>query len=371
MLVAIINPASGHNAAEQFFADHVLPLLDNVDHVLTTNAAGHAEQFIRDLPDPLTVVLGSGDGTLHEIINALPNRLITFVLVPCGTANALYASLFPPKDDQETTAYKLQSVQAFINKATPVHLSLASTSISGSPTASLSSVVVSTSLHASILHHSEALRQTHPGLERFKIAAEQNSTKWYKSRANILPIPSRGLVEIYDPKSNKFIPHPDSTTDSPALELHGPFTYFLSTVNIDRLEPQFRISPLARAIPPPPATCDIVVLRPLRDPSIAQDDEQSRVSYVPKVWKVLGGAYQDGAHIQFTYAANGEIETAGDGPPVIEYYRAGGWEWVPDDQDPDAHLVCADGAILHIPDNGRAACTIDAIPHTFSVYGPV
>lgn len=167
MLAAIINPASGHKDASLFFQQHVLPLLDRVDHVLTTTAAGHAEQFLRDLPDePLTVILGSGDGTLHEIINALPNRRIAFVLVPCGTANALYASLFPP-NDLETTAYKLQSVHAFINKVAPVHLSLASASISGLAAPSLASVVVSTSLHASILYHSEALRHTHPGIERY------------------------------------------------------------------------------------------------------------------------------------------------------------------------------------------------------------
>lgn len=137
-------------------------------------------------------------------------------------------------------------------------------------------------------------------------------------------------MQIYDPKSAAFIPHPESTAESPALDLRGPFTYFLSTVNIDRLEPQFRISPLARAIAPPPATCDIVVLRPLRDPSVKEDTEDARKEYVAKVWKVLGGAYQDGAHVGFTYdEASGEIEVNGEGPVVIEYFRAGGWEWVP------------------------------------------
>lgn len=168
MLLAIINPVCGHSSASSFFHNHVFPLLHLPYSVLETQHTGHAEQYIRDLPSdpPLTIILGSGDGTLHEIINAFPNRSLTFVLVPCGTANALYVSLFPPNDDEDSPEYKLQSLRAFINNATPQPLSLASTTLL-SDTPVLSSVVVSTSLHASILHHSEALRSSHPGIERF------------------------------------------------------------------------------------------------------------------------------------------------------------------------------------------------------------
>ncbi|KDR81362.1 hypothetical protein GALMADRAFT_59583 [Galerina marginata CBS 339.88] len=367
MLVSIINPVCGHSDAAQFFAAHVLPLLTPPDLlVVHTTAKGHAETVLRDLPDPLTVVLCSGDGTLQEIITALAPRPVTFVLVPCGTANALYASLFPPTKDHDPVDYKLKSLHAFIRKSTPVHLSLASTALfspAGSVQAALSSVVVSTSLHASILHHSEALRQSHPGIERFKIAAQQNSSKWYNGRVNLVPPPSLGHVQVYDPKSNTFVPHTQST------HLDGPFIYFLSTVNVDRLEPEFRISPLARAIPPPPSTCDIVILRPLRDPSTPEDTPQSRLSFVEKTWKVLGAAYQDGAHVRLTYNQDGQILPDGDGPPVIEYFRCAGWEWFPDDQDQDAHLVCADGAILHIPEHGHAVCSVDPFPHGFSVHG--
>ncbi|KAH9483814.1 Sphingosine kinase 1 [Psilocybe cubensis] len=366
MLVAIINPASGHRQASFFFDHHLRPLLPAINHVFTTTAQGDAENFIHHLPDaPLTIVLLSGDGTLHEIINALPHRNISFVLVPCGTANALYASLFPPAG-LDKIEYKLQSVRAFLANAAPVHISLASASIAA--TSSLASVVVSTALHANILHHSESLRRSHPGIERFKIAAEQNSTKWYRARARILPVPG-DRVQIYDPKSSAFIPHPDA---SPDLELDGPFAYFLSTVNVDRLEPHFRISPLARIIAPPPSTCDIIVLRPLRDPQINDDSDDARKTYVEKVWQVLGAAYQNGTHVNFTYeTTTGEIQVNGDGPVVIEYFRAGGWEWFPDPQDEDAHLVCADGAVHRISPGERAACIIDQTPHTFSVYGPV
>ncbi|KAF8876034.1 ATP-NAD kinase-like domain-containing protein [Gymnopilus junonius] len=364
-LLAIINPACGNGDGPLFFASHVLPLLaDRPLSVVHTTHTGHAQAVLAAIHPPPTLVLCSGDGTLHEILSALSPAALSFVLVPCGTANALYASLFPPSPDHDQVAYRLQSVRAFLRGAPPRPLSLASTTIAGQ--VALSSVVASTSLHASILHHSEALRQSHPGIERFKIAAQQNSNKWYRAHVKLVPSPT---VQIYDPKSDAFVPHPQSTSHSPAVHLDGPFVYFLSTVNVDRLEPQFTISPLARRIPPPPATCDIVVLRPLRDPSTHQDTPQARLAFVPKIWQVLGGAYQDGAHVRFTYTDDGQIVTDGDGPTVIEYFRCGGWEWYPDDQDQDAHLVCADGTIFEIPKHDHAVCSIDPVPHGFSVYG--
>ncbi|KAF9557672.1 hypothetical protein CPC08DRAFT_620534, partial [Agrocybe pediades] len=287
-----------------------------------------------------TVVIGSGDGTIHDLINAKYPLPLKLVIVPSGTANALYASLFHPVQPQD----RLRSVDAYLNKSVPIPLSIARTTITASQNPILSVVVVSTSLHASILHHSEALRKEHPGLERFKIAAEQNAPHWYNASVKL-----HGKVEIYDPSSNTFVSHPENT-------LQGPFVYFLSTVNVDRLEPAFRISPLARTIPPPISTCDIVIIRPLRHPSISADSTQSRADFVATTWKTLTGAYADGAHVHFTYRPDGSIDEKGEhqGPSVVEYIRCAGWEWIPDPDDHNAHLLCADGSIFHIPPHGTA-----------------
>jgi hypothetical protein len=126
-----------------------------------------------------------------------------------------------------------------------------------------------------------------------------------------------------------FIDHPDSTGRDPVLNLEGPFIYFLSTVNVDRLEPSFRITPLTRTLPPPEASCDVVILRPLRDPSISQPSAEARELFAPKLWTVLGGAYEEGRHINLRYNNDGEISEDGDGPIVVEYMRCGGWEWIP------------------------------------------
>jgi len=179
-------------------------------------------------------------------------------------------------------------------------------------------VVTSTALHAAILHDSEALRASVPGIERFKLAAAQNATTWYRARARLL-----APVQRYDVTAGAFVNVAEEE------ELLGPFAYFLSTVNVDRLEPHFRIAPLQRALPPPPGaqTMDVLVVRPLRDPSLeGKAGEGERERFKETLWGVLGGAYQDGEHIKARYDSQ---DGKTDGLPVVEYFRVRGWEWIP------------------------------------------
>jgi hypothetical protein len=219
-----------------------------------------------------------------------------------------------------------------------IPLTLAHTSISlpvppnnekpeGSPASAISDgvisiVVTSTALHAAILHDSEALRASVPGTERFKLAAAQNATTWYRARARLL-----APVQRYDVNADAFVP---VSGEEDALELQGPFAYFLSTVNVDRLEPLFRIAPLQRALPPPPGalTMDVLVVRPLRDLSLeGKSGQEERERYKERLWAVLGRApYQDGAHIRALYGTQDGKE---DGLPIVEYFRVKGWEWIP------------------------------------------
>ncbi|KAK0483359.1 hypothetical protein IW261DRAFT_1417272 [Armillaria novae-zelandiae] len=386
-LIAIYNPVCGDGTAKalQFFDDRVLPLLSSkaqaVDKIFKTERPSHAGEilynYLENCQGDLTVVLGSGDGTLHEIIDflsatkakaeegPLPFHL-DIVLVPCGTANALYSSLFPPTTDALDVSYKLKGVESFIAGSNTIPLAIAITTISSPPTSrkqpevTLSAVVVSTSLHASILHDSEALRKEHPGIERFKISASKNANKWYYSHVKLLPS-STGLVKQYDPSSNTFIDHPESEVHDPIVDLYGPFAYFLSTVNVDRLEPAFRITPLARELPTKGPSCDIVIIRPFRSETSMMDTPEAREAFVPNLYSVLGGAYQNGAHVNLRYHKDGSISAEGDGHPVVEYLRCGGWEWIPDDIDEAAHLLCSDGQISTIPKGGRAVCSA-AIP---------
>ncbi|KAF8652738.1 hypothetical protein AX16_004235 [Volvariella volvacea WC 439] len=394
-LILIYNPVCGDGTAKSFVHEHVLPLLAHhgkqPDRVIETQNAQHAGSTLLDYllpfttpveasgvavpdsPREFTVILASGDGTLHDIINHLLQHArsnlprIHFALIPCGTANALYSAHLPPRPETDITRsdYKLQSLAAYLSSRPPTPLNLAITVISPPPIpgkslkpaeTALSTVVISTSLHASILHDSEALRKEMPGIERFKVAAQQNSTRWYLSSLKLYPSSDQETVQVYDPQLGVFGPHPDAVEQDP-LDLEGPFAYFLSTINVDRLEPAFRITPFSTSIPPKEALFDVVVIRPLRDPSISWNSEEARTSFVSKLWAVLGGAYQDGNHVKLRYNGKGEVVVGGDGELVVEYFRCAGWEWIPFDMDERAHFVCVDGAIFTIPEGGRVTCT--------------
>ncbi|KAJ7470493.1 hypothetical protein FB451DRAFT_1176499 [Mycena latifolia] len=400
-LLVLYNPVCGDSTAKSFFDEHVLPLLQNsgkvVDKLVSTEHPGHAGKvlvdFLEEHEGEAAVVLGSGDGTLNECITTLSSAQLTkgstpprvlFALVPSGTANALYSTLFPPPTDGTLDAtYRLQSVQSFIAGAKTIPMTLAITTLSSPPSARkrpqglygepfraaltfgsarISAVVVSTCLHASILKDSEALRQEMPGLERFKVAAQQNVNKWCNSWVKLLPAPAAEVVQIYDPSTKGFVPHPESQfEDDPIVDMDGPFAYFLATVNVDRLEPAFMISPLASRIPPTEAVCDLVIVRPFRSPTVSVDTPETRAAFASTLWTVLGAAYRSGSHIDLRYDSNGEITSEGDGPSVVEYIRCGGWEWIPDDEDENAHFVCTDGAISTIEKEGRAVCSA-AVP---------
>lgn len=360
-VLVICNPVSGDRSGPALFDDHVLPILAQhhivPDNVIRTERPGHIGSivfdFLRTTPNsvPFAVILGSGDGTLHELINFLNSQSTTaplprihIALLPCGTANALYSSFFPPSPNDDPVQHKFKSLRAFLSGNDASHpLNLAVSVLSGPPVSppslpsvpkqmSISAVVTSTALHASILHDSEALRASDSTMERFKIAAAQNITRWYSASVKLYPLQDAGFVQVYDPVTNTWVTHPQSIGDEPVVDLEGPFVYFLSTVNVDRLEPQFRISPRGRDVLGPnddAAALHVVIVRPGRDPKVEMDSEPTRVAFAEKVVAVLGAAYQDGAHIALRYDRNGEVVAEGDGPIVVEYLRCGAWDWEP------------------------------------------
>jgi len=361
MALVIYNPVGGDSTAKQFIEDHVLPLLKTSDvpiaKVVETSHAGHAGTAALEFVDstvsgPRDIIVASGDGTIHEIASTIAltpsykNRppdapaQVNLVIVPCGTANALYSSLFLPKPNDDPIQYRLQGIHAFIKRSKCVPLTLAITDIIAPPPGkksapvlektTVSVVVTSTALHASILHDSEALRAEMPSLERFKVAAYQNITRWYSGCAKLFPSKSTGVVEIWNPFDKEFVAHAESDEDDPYVDIDGPFAYFLSTVNVDRLEPAFQITPLVTAEPPIGASLDVVVIRPYRDASLTGlEVGEERKRFAEKSGEVLRAVYQSGTHINLRYDSTGKIVSEGEGELVVEYFRCGGWEWIP------------------------------------------
>ncbi|KAG9084353.1 hypothetical protein FRC07_013663, partial [Ceratobasidium sp. 392] len=401
-MLIISNPASGAKNGPKLINDFVLPLLNKhgiSDFTLkTTNAPGHAgelaKEYLTSLGDAKSaVVLASGgDGTIHEIVNALYADLasnepkpptgpeVQLVLLNAGTANALFHSIYPlvaGPDVQEfvrktlpaadlDTINQLQSLVAYLRGANNMRpLTLARNATfrrDGSIKDSLLSLVVaSTALHANLLHTSEDLRATMPGVERYTEAAKRNLDKWSHAQARLNPISGGAPVTIYDPSSDSFVEcAPDRLT------IDGPFSYFLSTLNVDRLESGFIITPLATRIRPEYNTMELVVIRPLRSPQITEDSTQSRQQFAGILMGSMGAA-RSATHLNIRYHKDRSSQVApsgeADGPTLVEYYRCSGWEWVPEDDSGDAAYMCVDGTILEIEKGGRASSEcITALP---------
>jgi diacylglycerol kinase family enzyme len=382
-ILLINNPYAGNKTSTTFVNETALPLLkaNGLEPLVReTEAPGHAgvlaKEFVQSLGkevDRVTLIAAGGDGTVHEIVNVLGSDylrgtlpLIEIVILPCGTANASYSTTFPPSDktikhpllppdSSQENATKLQSLLSYLSKGKTRPLAIARTqfwSPDGKTVSQeiLSIVVTSTALHAAILSTAEELRASHPGVERFKVAAEQNIKKWYHGRIQLLPEPN-GEVKVYDPKKKELVA-------AKSGEIAGPFVYFLSTINVDRLEPTFITTPLATKVPSH-TTMDIVMVRPTRDPHCLGDTAEGRERFASRMMNVWSGAYGGGKHLDIKYLKDGTIgEGDDDDTTVVEYYRCGGWIWTPEEDDSAAQNICADGTILGIEKGGFAKCSV-------------
>ena len=351
-ILLIVNLNSGDGiAAKRLIDDIVCPMLDSakIDFSLHVTASAQeagdlVEEHIASIPNPETptILVAGGDGTLHDLVNVLHSRIpasgvfpdVNFVLLPTGTANALYYSFCSsitsdpthpsiPNGTKEEDLLKLRSLVAYIGKARRRAIGVARTSIyesnSSQPMLTILSIVVnSTSLHAATLDSAEKYRSTIPGIERFKLASTENVTKWTDAEVELLPTAGADNVLIWDPAKEEFtlIPIP--------VSLNGPFFYFLSTINVDRLEPEFVTTPLVKQKPAESGPAlDLVIVRPSRNPKFTGDNEAERQSFVGEVLPWFKAIYSQGKHLSISYESEG-------GPVYMtEYYRVGGWRWTP------------------------------------------
>ncbi|WVN88047.1 uncharacterized protein L203_103246 [Cryptococcus depauperatus CBS 7841] len=416
----IVNPAAGNHKGPEFVNSHVIPILNHFDlsfELHTTIAPGHAGELGRQIlaqqesQEIITCIIVGGDGTTHELIESVmaissnnnTKRMVKWeiIILPFGTANALYHSLYPPGTPNPNTSFlsslpdsvtdevisNILPLHAYLTKSGKVvPLPITFTTHSSSCKSITSHIVLSTALHAVILDSSEALRESHPGPERFKIAAQENISMFFNATARLfgsLKQKEEGLdVEQWDPRTEKwtrpYTAEKEIEVDGvKGWELEGPFSYFLSTSTVDRLEPTFVISPhtslRASSLGSPAAYIYLVVLRPLRDPLVASasDPEKSQL-WAKRAMEVLSQAYHEGQHISLTYPHSSTTtsqestmaEKRGNGPPVIEYFRLGFFEWIPNSStsntsgssgsEEKTRLICADGAIHRLQKGEKA-----------------
>ncbi|PWN42230.1 hypothetical protein IE81DRAFT_323714 [Ceraceosorus guamensis] len=343
------------------------------------------------------------DAAVSSLQWKAPSIPIRLIIVPTGTSNALYAALYPcnrdatSSDGDSATAkedkWRLHSLSSYIlakshqsrSQSHDVSSSLLPLTLSAvhitddaqQPTGtsegvsprrdaySLAHIVTSHALHACILRDSEALRAQDPSIERFKIAAAQNSTIWHRGSLQLYHASTSGKVKVYDPRSRQF-----REVDEKEKRLQGPFSY-IAALSTDRLEPSFIPAPFGSFLPLENAESahlarradelDLLIVRPLRSPAVlaryrqAQDEVRDGKDDAPTLFakttltELTVGMYSGGKHVDLTYPLEGASETkleeAGKGEAAFEYYRVGGYEWTAAPDDSNAAIVCVDGAV--------------------------
>ncbi|XP_069551906.1 sphingosine kinase 2 [Brachyistius frenatus] len=104
-LMLLVNPFSGRGQAMQWCQTHILPMIREANisyNLIQTERQNHARELIREisLPEWDGIIIVSGDGLLHEVINGMMERpdweqaIKTPVsILPCGSGNALAGSI--------------------------------------------------------------------------------------------------------------------------------------------------------------------------------------------------------------------------------------------------------------------------------------
>ncbi|KAL7874628.1 hypothetical protein SRHO_G00055980 [Serrasalmus rhombeus] len=104
-LLLLVNPFSGRGQAMQWCQTHILPMIREANisyNLIQTERQNHARELIREisLHEWDGIIIVSGDGLLHEVVNGLMDRpdweqaIKTPVgILPCGSGNALAGSV--------------------------------------------------------------------------------------------------------------------------------------------------------------------------------------------------------------------------------------------------------------------------------------
>ncbi|XP_076826663.1 sphingosine kinase 2 [Brachyhypopomus gauderio] len=104
-LLLLVNPFSGRGQAMDWCQTHILPMIREANisyNLIPTKYPSHARELMREitLREWDGIIIASGDGLLHEVVNGLMDRpdweqaIKTPVgVLPCGSGNALAGSI--------------------------------------------------------------------------------------------------------------------------------------------------------------------------------------------------------------------------------------------------------------------------------------
>jgi diacylglycerol kinase family enzyme len=335
----IISVGSGAQQAEQFYEHVVFPILTilyDAEHVkkmikYTTQSATSVLDYTNqtlfplangDDPKALRIILLSGDGGVVDLVNGLLSKPTKpsyippqVVLLPLGTANALYHSINTSKENiwglnalSSTTAKPLPTFTATFSPGSRLLVDEARkeehlpTDTQGTHILH-GAVVCSWGMHASLVGDSDTTEYRKFGIDRFKMAAKE---ALYPADGSS-PHPYKGKVSVL--KSDNWSALPG--------EEH---MYILATM-VSNLEQPFCISPESRPL----------------------DGSMHLVHFGPRsgddVMRVMNMAYQGGLHVKEDDVRYESI----DGMRVEFQGREKEGRW---------RRVCVDGKIVRVEEEG-------------------
>jgi diacylglycerol kinase family enzyme len=351
----ILSTGSGNQAAASFFREVVYPIL--VSHngpegagamkVHETTSATSILEFTDDIIFPaanngkaLRIILFSGDGGIVDLVNGLSSQPTSsayiapqVVLLPLGTANALYHSINTGRQNKwglhalgSTTSKPLPTFTAtfspdsrlLVNEGQdeeelPKNASPGDLTLHGA-------VVASWGMHASLVADSDTTEYRKFGVERFKMAAKD---LLYPSDGSP-PHAYRGHIATYNSESNTW-------TELPENE----HVYVLATL-VSNLEATFTISPESKPL----------------------DGSMHLVHFGPRsgdeVMRIMGLAYQGGLHVKEEDVWYESIDgfRVLFGEENVWYDGIDGFRMLFDEEEGRWRRVCIDGKIVRIGKRG-------------------
>lgn len=332
----VLSIGSGHKKAAVFYDDCVGPLLAALYpnehqkfHVHTTESATSLLELANDIffakanaGTKLKIIVLSGDGGIIDLVNGLSSHAKSssyvapqVVLIPLGTANALYHSINAGKEN----VWGLTALASSQSRPLPIFTASFSPGArllvdearseeqlskdsSGRPTLH-GAVVCSWGMHAALVADSDTAEYRKFGVERFKMAAKEalypadgSAPHAYKARVSVL-------------KGETWTP----------LE-QTEHMYTLATM-VSNLEQPFCISPESK---PLDGSMHLVHFGP------TSGDEAMRL---------MGLAYQSGKHIE---------------DPAIRYESIDGLriEFQGREEEARWRRICVDGKIVRVEKDG-------------------
>lgn len=325
----ILSTGSGHQKAQSFYDDVLSPIIEATGIKTTNLHITQSESSILDLTrdtffpaansgTALRIILASGDGGIVDLVNgllALPHSDAyvspDVVLLPLGTANALYHSTHPGENTwglsslTSPTSKPLHTYTATFSPGSRLLVDEARSAIAIPNSVLHGAVVVSWGMHASLVADSDSSEYRKFGIERFKMAAKE---ALYPSDGS-LPHAYRGTVSVTHSASGepKWTPLPESS-----------HLYTLATL-VSNLERTFTISPSSTPL----------------------DGSMYLVHFGPTTgddaMRIMGLAYQAGKHVE---------------DEKVRYERIEGIKIEMNEQDERWRRVCVDGKIVRVEEGG-------------------